>query len=229
MFTICFREFKDLFKSIRSIIVILIIFGVTLGVAKILSQFGDQIKSFGLGNNVYAAGLLTLLLIAGPLFVTSLSHNVINQELHSRTIRFLATKISRDKIIFGKFLGVLLFWIVCLLTALLLVVPFSKAFYFPEFIQAVIYISYFIGMTILISTIIAKPSITMFLGIAIAIIMPVLGIWGTVSENIFLRIASHITPYFYYTQENTPYTYYVAFFPVIFLVLTIFIMRKKEL
>jgi len=45
MFTICFREFKDLFKSIRSIIVILIIFGVTLGVAKILSQFGDQIKS----------------------------------------------------------------------------------------------------------------------------------------------------------------------------------------
>ncbi|MFL0475326.1 ABC transporter permease subunit [Priestia megaterium] len=229
MFTICFREFKDLFKSIRSIIVILIIFGVTLGVAKILSQFGDQIKSFGLGNNVYAAGLLTLLLIAGPLFVTSLSHNVINQELHSRTIRFLATKISRDKIIFGKFLGVLLFWIVCLLTALLLVVPFSKAFYFPEFIQAVIYISYFIGMTILISTIIAKPSITMFLGIAIAIIMPVLGIWGTVSENIFLRIASHITPYFYYTQENTSYTYYVAFFPVIFLVLTIFIMRKKEL
>ncbi|PFP33160.1 hypothetical protein COD13_28610 [Priestia megaterium] len=229
MFTICFREFKDLFKSIRSIIVILIIFGVTLGVAKILSQFGDQIKSFGLGNNVYAAGLLTLLLIAGPLFVTSLSHNVINQELHSRTIRFLATKISRDKIIFGKFLGVLLFWIVCLLTALLLVVPFSKAFYFPEFIQAVIYVSYFIGMTILISTIITKPSITMFLGIAIAIIMPVLGIWGTVSENIFLRIASHITPYFYYTQENTSYTYYVAFFPVIFLVLTIFIMRKKEL
>ena len=229
MFTICFREFKDLFKSIRSIIVILIIFGVTLGVAKILSQFGDQIKSFGLGNNVYAAGLLTLLLIAGPLFVTSLSHNVINQELHSRTIRFLATKISRDKIVFGKFLGVLLFWIVCLLTALLLVVPFSKAFYFPEFVQAVIYISYFIGMTILISTIITKPSITMFLGIAIAIIMPVLGIWGTVSENIFLKIASHITPYFYYTQENTSYTYFVAFFPVIFLLLTIFIMRKKEL
>ena len=229
MFTICFREFKDLFKSIRSIIVILIIFGVTLGVAKILSQFGDQIKSFGLGSNVYAAGLLTLLLIAGPLFVTSLSHNVINQELHSRTIRFLATKISRDKIVFGKFLGVLLFWIVCLLTALLLVVPFSKAFYFPEFIQAVIYISYFIGMTILISTIITKPSVTMFLGIAIAIIMPVLGLWGTMSENIFLKIISHITPYFYYTQENTSYTYFVAFFPVIFLLLTIFIMRKKEL
>ncbi|MEB2290399.1 ABC transporter permease subunit [Priestia megaterium] len=229
MFTICFREFKDLFKSIRSIIVILIIFGVTLGVAKILSQFGDQIKSFGLGSNVYAAGLLTLLLIAGPLFVTSLSHNVINQELHSRTIRFLATKISRDKIVFGKFLGVLLFWIVCLLTALLLVVPFSKAFYFPEFVQAVIYISYFIGMTFLISTIITKPSITMFLGIAMAIIMPVLGIWGTISENILLKTASHITPYFYYTQENTSYTYFVAFFPVIFLLLTIFIMRKKEL
>jgi len=84
-------------------------------------------------------------------------------------------------------------------------------------------------MTILISTIITKPSITMFLGIAIAIIMPVLGIWGTVSENIFLKIASHITPYFYYTQENTSYTYFVAFFPVIFLLLTIFIMRKKEL
>ncbi|MGR6342624.1 ABC transporter permease [Priestia megaterium] len=229
MFTICFREFKDLFKSIRSIIVILVIFAVTLGVARLISQFGDQIKAFGLGSNAYAGGLLTLLLIAGPLFVTSLSHNIINQELHSRTIRFLATKTSRNKIVLGKFLGVILFWIVSLLIALLLVVPFSKEFYLPEFIQAVIFISYFVGLTILISTLIIKPSITMFLGIAIALAMPVLGIWSMVSENIFLKIASHITPYFYYTQETTSYTYFVIFFPIVFLALSLFIMRKKEL
>ncbi|WP_243550582.1 ABC transporter permease [Priestia megaterium] len=229
MFTICFREFKDLFKSIRSIIVILVIFAVTLGVARLISQFGEQIKAFGLGSNAYAGGLLTLLLIAGPLFVTSLSHNIINQELHSRTIRFLATKTSRNKIVLGKFLGVILFWIVSLLIALLLVVPFSKEFYFPEFIQAVIFISYFVGLTILISTLIIKPSITMFLGIAIALAMPVLGIWSMISENIFLKIASHITPYFYYTQETTSYTYFVIFFPIVFLALSLFIMRKKEL
>jgi len=229
MFTICFREFKDLFKSIRSIIIILTIFGVTLGVAKLISQFGGPVKSLGLGSNAYAGGLLTLLLIAGPLFVTSLSHNIINQELHSRTIRFLATKTSRDKIVLGKFLGIILFWVICLFIALLLVIPFSKAFYFLEFIQAVIFISYFVGLTILISTLITKPSITMFLGIAVALAMPVLGIWSMVSENIFLKITSHITPYFYYTQETTSYTYLVVLFPLIFLALSLLIMRKKEL
>ncbi|CAM5517432.1 hypothetical protein [Bacillus safensis FO-36b] [Bacillus safensis subsp. safensis] len=110
MFAIGLNEFKALFKSIRSILIIIVIIGITTGTAKILSQFSNRsLKSLGLGDNAYVGGLMVLLFIAAPLFVTSLAHNVINKEVYSRTVRFLVTKTSRSNIIVGKFLGNLLF------------------------------------------------------------------------------------------------------------------------
>ncbi|CAM5518760.1 hypothetical protein BSAF29S_00042 [Bacillus safensis subsp. safensis] len=47
MFAIGLNEFKALFKSIRSILIIIVIIGITTGTAKILSQFSDQLKSLG--------------------------------------------------------------------------------------------------------------------------------------------------------------------------------------
>ncbi|HDR8278017.1 TPA: ABC transporter permease subunit, partial [Bacillus cereus] len=133
MFGICFREFYNLFKSIRSIIFILIMFSTTLVVANFLKNFDGNLKELGL-DNAYVGGLLFLILLFGPLFVMTLSHDLINRESHNRTIRFLVTKISRDKIILGKFLGVLLFWFVCLFLSLFMLVFISNQFYFKELI-----------------------------------------------------------------------------------------------
>lgn len=229
MFTICLKEFNSLFKSIRSIIIICTVLGVTVGAAKLISTFEAQLEGFGLGDNAYAGGLLVLLFLAGPLFVTSLSHNIVNKEVDSRTIRFIATKTSRENVIVGKFMGIILFWSLCLFIALVLVIPFSKSFYFLELIQSIIFISYFVGFTLLLSTIINRPSMTMFIGIMIAVVLPVLGLWSIGSENLIITIISYITPYFYYSQEKTFYTYFVAFFPLLFVVLSLLIMRKKDL
>lgn len=228
MFTVGLKEFVSLFKSVRSIIIILFIFGVTLGAAKLISQYQLQMQSFGIGDNAYVGGLFIILFIAGPMFVTSLSHNVINREVSSKTIRFLATKTSRDNIVLGKFLGNILFWTVCILLSLLLIVPFAKTFYFAEFFQSVIFISYFLGLTTLLSVVINKPMLTMFLGITIAFVFPILGFWYLASDNIFLQIFGYITPFFYYFQEQTFYTYFVVLFPIVFVLLSLIIMRKKD-
>ncbi|RKQ30247.1 ABC transporter permease [Oceanobacillus halophilus] len=229
MFTICLKEFTSLFKSIRSIIIIAVLFGVTTGAAKLISQFEAQLMEFGLGDNAYVGGLMVILFLASPLFVTSLSHSVINKEVYARTIRFLATKTSRENIIIGKFLGNLLFWVACLFISLLLVIPFSHYFYYIDFIQSVIFVSYFIGLTILLSTIISNPAITMFLGITISIVLPVIGLWSIGTENIFIKGISYITPYFYYTQEETFFTYFVALFTCLFIALSLLIFRKRDL
>ncbi|CDQ37935.1 MULTISPECIES: ABC transporter permease [Virgibacillus] len=229
MFTICLREFRTLFKSIRSLIIIIVLFGVTTGAAKLISQFEAQLKDLGLGDNAYAGGLMTLLFIASPLFVTSLSHSAINKEIDSRTIRFLVTKTSRESIIVGKFLGNLLFWIVCLLIALLLIIPFSHSFFFLELIQCIVFVSYFIGFTIFLSTIIRKPSLTMFLGITVSIGLPIIGLWSIGTNNILITALSYITPYFYYTQEETFFTYFTAVFTCIYLALSLMIFRKRDL
>jgi ABC-2 type transport system permease protein len=229
MFAICNREFKSLFKSIRSIIIIVAIFGVTLGAAKLISKYQDILTQIGLTESPYATGLTFIILIAGPLFVSALSHNVINDELKSRTIRFIATKTTRDNIILGKFLGTLFFWIACILVSVLLLIPFAKTFYLSEFIQSIIFITYFIGLFILLSIVIPKPAITSFLGIAVSIAFTILGVWSTASDNIFLKIFGYITPYYYFNQDNTSFTYLVIAFPIIFLLVSLITFRKKDL
>ncbi|MCP3029501.1 ABC transporter permease [Halobacillus sp. A5] len=229
MITISLKEFTSLFKSIRSIIIISIIFGVTLGSAKLINTFQAELAQFDLGSSAYAAGLMLIIIIASPLFVSSLSHNVINEELKSRTIRFIATKISRNRIIAGKFLGILLFWSLCLFVALLLTIPFSKTFPISEFFQSIVFISYFVGLTILLSTLIHKPSLSILTGIALALVFPILGLWSVFSDNFFLKVFSYLTPYLYFSKEQELYSFFVLIFPVIFLVISLMIMRKRDL
>jgi len=218
-----------MFKSIRSFIIIGAIFGVTVGSAKLVSNFQTQLGKLGVNDSPYAAGLLIIILLASPLFVSTLSHNVINEEVKTRTIRFIATKTSREKIILGKFLGILFFWFTCIFVASLLLIPFSKTFHYLELLQSVIFVTYFIGLCIALSTIISKPGITSFLSMALSIALTFLGLWSMISDNIYLKIYSYITPYYYFNQENEYLTLIVIIFPAIFLLFSLIIFRKKDL
>ncbi|MCA0989687.1 ABC transporter permease [Pseudalkalibacillus hwajinpoensis] len=229
MLAIGLREFQNLFKSIRSIIIILFIFSVTLGIAKLINNYKEVLSEVGgLEGDIYMGGLLLLIIGAGPLFVTSLSHNAINQEVHSRTIRFLATKVSREKIVLGKFLGIAMYWMVCILVASLLILPFTKGFYFHQFMEALIFILYFVGLAIFLSTLITKPGMTMFLGSVLAILLPIIGLWSLWSENLIIDLVSYLTPYYYYSVGEHIYTYVVLIFPILFVLGSLLLIRKKD-
>lgn len=229
MFAITLREFKSLFQSIRAILIIVVLFGVTIGSAKLVSQFKAQLSDLGLGNNAYVIGLMLLLFLAAPLFVTSISHSSVNKEIESKTIRFLATKTSRENIIFGKFLGNVSFWMICLTVALLLIVPFSKSFSIIDLIQSIIFVSYFIGLSLFLSTVVNNSSMTMFVGIFISIALPVIGMWSLFSKNVFVDTISYLTPYYYYTQENTAYTYLVLIHIAVFVMTSLIIFKRRDL
>ncbi|MBJ8055859.1 ABC transporter permease [Bacillus cereus] len=230
MFGICFREFYNLFKSIRSIIFILIMFSTTLIVANFLKDFDGNLKELGL-DNAYVGGLLFLILLFGPLFVTTLSHDLINRESYNRTIRFLVTKISRDKIILGKFLGVLLFWFVCLFLSLFMLVFIANQFYFKELIESLIFMSYFISLSLFLSVVITKPSITIFTSILISIAFPIIGIWGSLSsDNLIVKLLNYFTPYYYFSQPEQKYlVYFVPVLSLVFFIGSILIFRKRDL
>lgn len=229
MFAITLREFKSLFQSIRAILIIVVLFGVTIGSAKLVSQFKGQLSDLGLGDSAYIIGLMLLLFLASPLFVTSISHSSVNKEIESKTIRFLATKTSRENIIFGKFLGNVSFWVLCLTVALLLIVPFSKSFPIVDLIQSIIFVSYFIGLSLFLSTVVNSSAMTMFVGIFISIALPVIGMWSLISKNVIVDTLSYLTPYYYYTQENTAYTYLVLIHIAVFVIASLMIFKRRDL
>lgn len=229
MFAISLKEFRRLFKSIRSVLIILTIWGVTVGAARLMRFIQTQTDVLDTTDNIYAGGISLLLLIFGPLFVTSLSHDIINKEISTRTIRFIATKTSRRNIIIGKFLGVVWFWFVCLIIAFLLLLPYAKAFYFPEFAESLIFMIYLSGLTLFLSTVINKPSMTIFIGMMLAILLPVFGIWSLGTENIFIKAIGYVTPYYYYSLDVSYFAYIVVLFPIIFVALSLLLFRKKDL
>lgn len=228
MAAICMREFISLFKSIKSIIIIALILGVTLGTANLLSNFSSVLSEMG-EESPYAAGLMFLLLVAGPLFVVSLSHDTFNREAHSRTMRFLVTKTRVEKIVIGKFFGIMLFWVVCIFISIILLIPFAKTMYVRELIESTLYMSYFVTLILFLSTVIKKPGLSLFIGMVVSIALPVLGFWGTFTETkIVLKVISYMTPYYYMAQENTWLIVIVPVLSAVFVALSLITSKKRD-
>lgn len=228
MLAIAGKEFKSLSKSIKSIIIILLILSATLGIAKILNIFEGQLKDMGLGDNPYNAGLMIITFLLGPLFVFVLSHNTINEEINSRTIRFLVTKTSRTNIVLGKFIGILLFWTTIIFITVVSLGVYTGEFYFSNIHECITFLSYFITLAILLSIIIDNPIFSNFIGLAVSLTISVIGIWSTFSDKILLNILSYVTPYYYFKDDNG-LMYITLLLSVLFIIASLYLIKRRDL
>lgn len=227
MLAITLRVFKDLFKSVKSILLIIFILAVTLTVAFILNKYNVKNETIGIGNDIYATGLMVLIYLFSPFFVSSLSHDIVNREIDSKTIRFLATKTSRENIILGKFFGIFLFWCVCIFITVLTIVPFSRSFQISSFLESILFVTYFIGFTLFLSTLIQKTTTSMFVGIISSFSFTIVGIWSIFSENVILKSISYLTPYSYVYKGE--FLFMIPLLSLVFVLGSIILIRKKDL
>lgn len=197
------REFISMFKSIKSIIIIAILLVTSYYSAKfselLVSSIAFTEKEMA---DIHTVGLLFLLLVFGQLFVMGLSHDSINKESHERTMRFLVTRTSRLRILLGKFAGAWLFWFTCTLISFLLIGIFSLKFNFFIFSQVIALLTFQIALAIFLSIIIPKPSVTMFLGILIGLLFPILSLWLVVTDKNWISWLKFSSPYYYLVADN---------------------------
>ena len=227
MYVISKREFFNLFKGIRSIIMIAILFITSYYSAKFSNVFMSEIEfSSKEAENIHTAGLLMLILTFGLLFVMSLSHDSINRETNDRTMRFLVTRTSRTSILYGKFLGIWLFWFVCVTVSFLLISIFAHKVDIFIFLQTISLLTCYIALTILLSVLILKPGYTMFLGVLVGLCFPIFGFWVTFTSNMWVSWIKFITP-FYYLERND-YTFIVIFlFAGVMLFIANLILKRR--
>lgn len=227
MWAICFNEFKGLFKSIKSIIVIAIIFGVTYLMADFMTAAADQLD-FNVGNDGYAIGTLLIVFILGFLFIFGLSHDLINREVSMRTIRFLVTKTPRTKILLGKYLGVWLFWFFCIFVSYVLIAFVSKNFLWKGIVDCMTFLSVALALNLIFSIIFPKPAISMFFGIIFALVFPLISFWAIYDDNKYISWFKFITPYYYSTLGS----YYILInlvFAAVLLLLAIGLFKRSDL
>ncbi|WP_166240268.1 ABC transporter permease [Paenibacillus turpanensis] len=203
MFVISRREFFGLFKGVKSIILIAILFLTSYYSAKFAHFLLSELELTGKdAENVHATGLLALILFLGQLFVMALSHDCVNRETHDRTIRFLVTRTSRFSILGGKFVGVWLFWLASITISFLLVSIYSRKLDFFIYSQTLSTVTYYIALTVLLSVLIPKPSITMFIGVVIGLSLPGFGFWLNYTSNMWLSWIKYVMPYYYLMRDD---------------------------
>lgn len=228
MYVIGKREFFSLFKSIKSILII----GILLLTSYYSAKFSYVLMSLieltpSEKEQIHTVGLLTLLFLFGQLFVMGLSHDCINRETYERTMRFLVTRTSRTSILCGKFLGITLFWFVCVAISFLIISIFAKQFDIFIFSQIMSLLIYQIALTILLSVLIPKPGITMFLGTIIGLAFPIFGLWISFTSNVWISWVKFITP-FYYLERDDYTLVVILLFAGLMLFIANLIFKRRE-
>lgn len=197
------REFLDSFKSIRSILIILFITFVAYQSANFIQKnpaLQGLLEGEGTGideSSLYTGAILLIFLLLGFLFVFAISHDILNKEIELKTIRLLVTKTSRIEIILGKFLGALLFWVVVLSLSFGILTLMTGEWFSRDYFTTLSYLFYMVSFVLLVSSIVPKTKLTMFLGIFFGIALPILGLASLASEKWYLEGISYILPYRY--------------------------------
>lgn len=227
MYAILKKEFKEIFKSFKSIFIVFFLTIITFSSSKFLHSNMSEIIG-GDTNSAFSASIVYLVIFFGFLFVFSISHDIVNQEIDLQTVRLLVTKTSRNNIILGKIMGVSLFWIISLAIPFTIISFYSNKLFIMDYLSLLVFIFYAVSLACLISTIINKPNITMFLGIIISIILPVLGVYSSLEDNIMMNIVKYILPFYPVLEQGFLLLIPLAI-SLLFIFITIILFNRKDL
>lgn len=202
MLPIAKQEFWQLTKNIKSIVMVIVL----LAASYYFSKNGRVFAEFlGYGSDtdaaLYATGLIIIVLFLGPLFVMALSHDVINREVSNRTIRFLLTRTSSNRIIWGKFIGTVAFWVTCIALAVIIIGITSHTFSGVILASVLCLLIIEIAFAVVLSIVIPKPRMTMFLGIVFGIMLPILSSVVEYTDKWWGNLR-YISPMHYIQEEN---------------------------
>lgn len=226
MWAICTNEFKGLFKGFKSLFIIIFLVGISLLFASLGKR--SPISAELTSEEAYTSGLTIIIVFFGMLFTFVLSHDVLSREVQHRTIRFLVTKTTRKKIVAGKTLGVVSFWLVCLILSLIAISIFAKAFFFTTLIQCIVFLTYGISLAMLVSSLAAKTNQSLIIGIVISFILPIISMALLLTDNILLSWLKYLTPY-YYMDLPIVSLLGVILLSAVFFTCSIFVFERRDL
>src|SRR5690625_1468706 len=231
MYPILKREFIDSFKSIRSMLIILFITVASYQSASYFNSNPSVINEmlFECVDNsaAYAAVISLILMVLGFLFAFAISHDLINKEIELKTIRLLITKTSSLKLMLRKFLGTLLFWIITVSISYSIIYIISDSWYMEGYLQTIVFIFYVVSLVFFISTIIPKSNLTMFLGVILGLILPILGLLSTVIDKWYILPFKYLLPY-KYLNDTLGYLIIPLSISLVYILIAVTVMRRRD-
>ncbi|ASK63910.1 hypothetical protein CFK37_17985 [Virgibacillus phasianinus] len=226
------REFIDSFKSVRSILIVLFITFVSYQSAKFIENnpgiIDKLIENGGEAGSAYTAAIALIVLMFGFLFVFATSHDIINRETEMKTMRLLVTKTSRWQVMLGKFCGAMLFWVVTVSISFSILSIIAESWFPKDYFQSLLFIFYIVSFVLLISTVITKTKLTMFLGILLGITLPIIGLIASVVDRWYLLPFRYLLPY-NYLEGSVGFMLIPMATGIVYILLSIYIIQRRDL
>ncbi len=227
MFAIAKHELWQSFKNIKAILIIIALLSASYFFANKGKTFVEMFElSSGEENTIYSTGLLLMMMFFGLLFVMALSHDIINRETSNRTMRFLLSRTSHEKIFIGKFLGVWLFWVICFAISVLVIAITSQTISFTIIATLICLVTFEISVAFLLSVLIKKPMMSMFIGIFIGIAGPILASIVEYTEA-WYKLFKYVSP-LHYLQNNNYEMLALPLGALIIAAISLFIFKRGE-
>lgn len=202
MYAIAKKEFLQLFKSLKSMIIIALLFVISYYNVKFADWLVENLQLTDKeASIVHMTGLFILIGFMGQLLTMILSHDAMSREMDKRTIRFLITRTSRMHILLGKFVGIWLYWCICFSAAYFLISIYSNQIDMFIYAQTVALIAFQTALTLFMSVLVDKPGMSLLIGILLGITLPIIGLW-IAETTAWYGIFKWINPYYYLLRED---------------------------
>jgi len=230
MVSILKREFWDSFKSIRSILILIFFTFISYKSAKFWDNNPQLVKSVlsgEKGESIYTSVIILLILLFGFLLAFAISHDTMSSEMELKTIRLLVTKTSKFNIVAGKMLGSFLFWVLTLSISFVIISCFAGAFFFQDYLRLVALLLYIVCFVLFVSSLIPRAKVTMFIGIFLGILLPVLNLFSIALNKWYLIPFKFLLP-FYYLVHSIGYIFIVIALAITLFAATVLVTYRKD-
>lgn len=230
MISILKREFWDSFKSIRSIFIFLFFTFISYKSAEFWRNNPSLVKSILHGEksqSIYTSVIILLILLFGFLLAFAISHDTMSGEMELKTIRLLVTKTSKFNIVAGKMLGSFLFWVVTLSISFVIISCYAGSFLVKDYFRLIALLLYIVCFVLFISSLIPKAKVTMFIGIFLGILLPVLNLFSMVFNKWYLLPFKYLLP-FYYLNQSFGYIFIVIALALFLFASTVLAIYRRD-
>lgn len=232
MLAIMKREFIDVVKSIRSILILLFITFTAYQAASFLNNnlgmFRELLLEGVTESELYTLSVSFIVIAFGFLFGFTISHQAINKEMELKTIRLIVTKRSMKEIMIGKMLGHFAFWLLTITLSYLLIFMVTKSWSIHNYLSSVMIMFYVVNAAFLLSTLVKKSLATMFLGMFLGVVIPIIGMLSTASDKWYFLPFKYLLPFYYTDQHILMLLIPIVIAIGLFIIATV-LMEKRDL
>lgn len=228
MFSIIKNDIKANMISIKYLVTLSLLILISVITANKVKH-SEELISQANSTSIYVITIEYILMLIGYLILSILSYDVINKYIITRDIRFIVTRISRQKIIIGQMIALNIFLLSVFILPMLLISLYSNQFLWKDYLVIILFCLYSSSVILCISVNIYQPKKSLLLNFLVSVLIPFAGIYGAVHNNFLSNVLKYLIPFSIILEKELGPIISLVFITMFINITSVLIFTRKDL